>query len=118
MAALAIPGLHDDYLAALLAGDAVRARHLIGSAVDEGAPVADVYLSVLTPALDEIGRRWETGEIGVAWEHRASAITEGILGTLAPRMRVPPSSGRLAVVACTEGEMHALGARMVGDFLE
>src|SRR5688500_11202342 len=118
MSPLALPHLHDDYLAALLAGDAVRARALVDRAVDDHLPLEDIYLSVLTPALEEIGRRWEIGEIEVAWEHRATAITEGIIGTLAARMRVPPVSGRLAVVACVEGENHALGARMVGDFLE
>jgi methanogenic corrinoid protein MtbC1 len=45
-------------------------------------------------------------------------VTQGILGVLAPRLRVPPSSGRLAVVSCTPGELHALGAQMVADFLE
>jgi methanogenic corrinoid protein MtbC1 len=45
-------------------------------------------------------------------------VTQGILGMLAPRMRLAPGSGRLAVVACTPGELHALGAQMVADFLE
>ena len=33
-------------------------------------------------------------------------------------MRMPPCDGRLAIVTGTPGELHALGARMVGDFLE
>jgi MerR family transcriptional regulator, light-induced transcriptional regulator len=107
-----------DYLAALLAGDSIRARHLIDRAVDGGMPVADVYLQVLQPALEEIGKRWESDEIGIAYEHQATAITQGILGALGPRLRVAPTSGRLAVLACTPGEMHSLGVQMLGDFLE
>lgn len=118
MASLATPGLHDDYVGALLAGDAVRARHLVERAIARGTSIATVYLEVLAPALDEIGRRWESGEVGIAGEHRATAITAGILGALGPRMRVPPTTGRLAVLACTAGELHELGLRMAGDFLE
>ena len=107
-----------DYLAALLAGDAIRARHLVDRAVDAGMPLPEIYLSVLQPALEEIGDRWESGEVGIAYEHQATAITQGILGALGPKMRVPPTSGRLAVLACSPGEMHSLGVQMIGDFLE
>jgi methanogenic corrinoid protein MtbC1 len=110
--------LRDDYLAALLAGDAVRARWLIDQAVDEGAEVRDLYLDVFAPALDEVGELWAGGEINAATEHYATAVTQGILGRLAPIIRSPPSNGRLAVVACVPGEQHALGAQMIGDFLE
>lgn len=33
-------------------------------------------------------------------------------------MRVPPTGGRLAVLACTPGEQHALGLSIAADFLE
>ena len=110
--------MRDDYLAALLAGDATRARWLVDEAVAQGVEVRDLYLAVLGPALEEVGERWAAGELTVAHEHYASAVTQGLLGLLAPRIRVPPASGRLAVVACTPGELHALGAQMVADFLE
>ena len=110
--------LLEDYLAALMAGDSVRARHLIDDAIAKGRSVGDVYLSVLAPALHEIGERWKHGEVNVAYEHQATMITQGIVGALGPRMRVPPTSGRLAVVACTPGEQHALGAQMLAEFVE
>ena len=110
--------LCDDYLAALLAADAVRARHLIDHAVGGGLPVADVYLRVLRPAMVQIGALWEAGEVSVAYEHYATTVTQGILGALGPRIRVAPMSGRLAVVCCTPGERHALGLQMVTDFVE
>ena len=107
-----------DYLAALVSGDAIRARHLVDRAVERGMPLVDVYLHVLQPALEEIGDRWESGEIGIAYEHQATAITQGILGALGPKLRVAPTSGRLAVLACTPGELHGLGIQMLGDVLE
>ena len=110
--------LRDDYLAAMLAGDGTRARHLVERAVDDGLPVEDVCLRVLQPALREVGLLWERGEVSVAYEHFATTVSAGVLGSLAPRMRVAPSGGRLAVVACTPGEQHALGVQMVAEFLE
>ena len=110
--------LRDDYLAALMSGDATRARWLIDQAVDGGVAVRDVYLQVLAPTLQEVGERWAAGELTVAHEHYSVAVTQGIIGVLAPRIRLAPTSGRLAVVACTPGELHALGAQMVADFLE
>jgi MerR family transcriptional regulator, light-induced transcriptional regulator len=110
--------LRDDFLAALMAGDATRARWLVDQAVDNGLEVRDLYLQVLAPTLEEVGERWAAGELTVAHEHYATAVAQGILGMLAPRIRVPPASGRLAVVACTPGELHAVGAQMVADFLE
>ena len=114
----ATPTVRDDFLAALLAGDATRARWLVEQAVEDGLAVRDVYLEVLAPVLEEVGDRWAAGELTVAHEHYATAVTAGVLGMLARHMRVPPTSGRLAVVACTPGELHALGAHMVADFLE
>jgi methanogenic corrinoid protein MtbC1 len=108
----------DDYLAALLAGDGTRARHLVERALAEGVSPPEVCLQVLQPALVSVGELWERGEVSVAYEHYATAVTSGVLGALAPRMRVPPSGGRLAVVACTPGEQHTLGALMIGEFLE
>jgi methanogenic corrinoid protein MtbC1 len=113
-----IATLRDDYLAALLSGDATRARWIADTALEEGVPVRELYLEVLAPALEEIGDRWAAGELTVAHEHYATSVTQGIISVLAPHLRMPPDSGRLAVVACTPGELHSLGAQMVADFLE
>jgi len=110
--------LRDEYLSALLAGDGRRARHLVESAVADGIDARDVCLSVLGPVLEEIGVLWERGEVSVALEHYAAQVSAGVLGALAPRMRVPPRGGRLAVLTCTQGEQHAFGVQMVGEFLE
>ena len=114
----ALPILREDYLAAVLAGDPTRARSLVAHAIDRGAAVADVYLGVLEPALVRVGEMWAANELNVAYEHYATAITESVLGELGWRMRVPPTTGRLAVVACTPGEQHCVGGQMVSHFVE
>jgi methanogenic corrinoid protein MtbC1 len=111
-------GRSEAYLGALLARNSGQARRVVTEAVAAGVPIPDVYLDVLRPALYEIGHRWATGELNVAEEHYATAVTQQLLDELSARMRMPPSDGRLAVVSGTPGELHALGPRMVADFLE
>ncbi len=106
------------FLDALLARDSARARSTIEAALDVGTPVPDLYLGVLDPVLREIGHRWAMGEINVAEEHYATAVAQSILDGLSRRLHRAPPDGRLAVVTGSPGEQHALGARMVADFLE
>jgi methanogenic corrinoid protein MtbC1 len=106
------------FLDALLARDSARARDAIERAVAAGVPIADIYLDVLAPALREIGHRWALGLLNVAEEHYATAIAQGLLGALGMRLPRVPKDGRLAVVSATPEELHALGTRMVADFLE
>jgi MerR family transcriptional regulator, light-induced transcriptional regulator len=106
------------YLEALHARDAVAARAAVDAALDAGVAVPDVYLDVLAPALHAIGHEWAAGEVDVAHEHYATAVTMSVLGALGPRMREAPKDGRLAVVSGSPEERHALGVQMVADFLE
>ena len=106
------------FLDALLARDSARARRAIDAALAAGAPILDVYLEVIRPTLAEIGHRWAIGELNVAEEHYGTATAQALLDALSARLARPPRDGRLAVVTGTPGEQHALGARMVADFLE
>jgi methanogenic corrinoid protein MtbC1 len=118
VASTALQSVRQGYVAAVLAGDSVRARALILQRVEHGTSVPEVFVSVLGPAMEEIGDLWACGAVNVAYEHYATAVTQAIVGELAPRMRVAPTSGRLAVIACTPGELHGLGAEMVARFVE
>jgi methanogenic corrinoid protein MtbC1 len=103
---------------ALMARDSHRARAVVDRALEAGADPRDLDLEVLRAALNAFGQLWADGEVSVAHEHFVTGITEGVMALLASRMRQAPIGGRLALVACPSGERHALGARMIGDFLE
>jgi len=109
------------YVAALLRADAVGAQSVIDEAISGGMAVRTCYLDVLTPAMHELGVLWEQAKITVADEHLATAITQGVLATLAGRLpRIAPTAAartRVAVVGCGPEDFHGLGARIVGDFL-
>jgi methanogenic corrinoid protein MtbC1 len=108
------------YLAALLAADLSGARSVLDEAVETGASVRALYLEVLQPALYEIGRLWSHAEISVAQEHLATAATQSAMARLAAALTEGPRGTRpgVAVVACVSDELHALGGRMVADFLQ
>jgi methanogenic corrinoid protein MtbC1 len=103
---------------ALLERNGAQARALVEDLVDRGAPIIDIYMSVIGPVLSEIGELWALDHISVADEHYATEETAQLLQSLVPDRRVAPSRGRLAVVGGTPDELHALGARMVADVLE
>ena len=111
------------YLDALLVPDARRAWAVVAEALKAGVAPGRIYLDVLAPAMVEIGALWESAHIGVAQEHLATQITQTVLARLAPELEdavATPGGGPrpVAVVAGTPGERHAIGARMVADFLE
>jgi MerR family transcriptional regulator, light-induced transcriptional regulator len=108
----------DAYLDGLLKRHSGCARAVITEALADGVPITEIYLQILQPAMYEVGHRWAIDELNVAEEHYATAVTQQLLDELSGRMRTPPRDGRLAIVSATPGEQHALGPRMVADFLE
>jgi MerR family transcriptional regulator, light-induced transcriptional regulator len=109
------------YLDQLLVPDARAAWDAVEQALDGGVAAGRIYLDVLTPAMVEIGRLWETARIGVAQEHLATQITQSVLARLAPALEAVSHATdprRLALVTGTPNELHAIGPRMVADFLE
>lgn len=118
MANLQADNIAARYLAALLSGDRVAAIVLVREALAEGMSLCDLYQSVLQPAMYEIGRLWQIGQLDVASEHLATAITRGVIEVSSSSMK-PLLSGPPAVIAtCVGSELHEIGLRMVADCLE
>lgn len=95
---------------ALVDGDESAAAAVARSIVDDGGPVTDFIQQVLVPPLQRIGVDWSRGSVSVWQEHRASAITERILGEIA---RSPRGRRRgVAMVAAAEGDRHSVATTM------
>ena len=108
--ALRLARAADKMHVALVAGDELAARDLAQAIVTERTPIADLIQQVLVPPLRHIGQDWHDGKLSIWVEHRASAITERILGEIAPR---PRGRRRGAVmVAAVSGDRHALATTM------
>jgi DNA-binding transcriptional MerR regulator len=105
--------LVEPLLQATEAFDATRFDALLDAAFSLGNLTA--IRDVVLPALVEIGRRWETTEIGVGHEHFASHLIERRLLSLAHGWEA--GRGPLALLACPAGERHTLGLVCFGLLL-
>ena len=108
----------DAYLGAVLRPEPRAAERAVEELVSAGTPPRSIYLDVLQPALVRVGMLWQEGQITVAQERLATAITMGVMARLAPTFGRSPATGHRVILACSPGERHGIGIRMVGDFLE
>ncbi|WDZ84967.1 cobalamin B12-binding domain-containing protein [Micromonospora cathayae] len=104
----------DAYLDCLDRVDADAATRLVLGLLDAGWSVADVLVDLVAEAQREIGRRWLTGRWSVAQEHAATHVSEQVVAAVARRIPVAGHRGHV-VLACVEGEWHALAARIVAE---
>lgn len=100
---------------ALLAGRQGEALALLNRCMDAGHALIDVELHVIQPALYRIGEKWQANEVSVAQEHLASAIVQAIMTLGLLRSTPPAPVGKRVLLACVEGNEHAIGLRMVAD---
>ena len=101
--------------AALLAGSQREALAIVGRCIDSGCSFVDVELHVMQPALYHIGEKWQANQVTVAQEHLATAIVQSVMTVGLLRSPPPALSGKRALLACVEGNNHAVGLRMVSD---
>jgi diguanylate cyclase (GGDEF)-like protein len=114
-----LPALTRRYGEALRVGDGAAAEQVIADALPlDLSPVA-VQSLIIAPAMTRIGELWERGDVSVADEHLATAISERALVRLFEALRVaPPASRERVLLAAVEGQHHVMGLRMVADVLE
>ena len=84
--------------------------------LDAGVPAERVLLDLVAPAQAEVGERWARNEWSVAQEHAATHISEQVVAAVAAHANPRPTGGRV-VVACMDGEWHALPPRLVAEVL-
>ncbi|MFE0593679.1 B12-binding domain-containing protein [Micromonospora echinospora] len=108
------PEVVGTYLDHLDRVDPESAVRLALDLLDRGWSVADVLVDVVAVAQREIGRRWLTGRWSVVQEHAATHVSEQVVAAVARRTGRPSGPGHV-VMACVEGEWHALAARIVAE---
>lgn len=111
--------VREEFVAALVAGDANLAEIIALDAVSQGVAVADLYVEVVGPALTEIGHGWEVGVLTVADEHLATGIAHDVMRLVSrTATRYPRRSRERLLLAAVGGEAHITGLRMIGDLAE
>ncbi|HZR38114.1 MAG TPA: cobalamin-dependent protein [Nevskia sp.] len=102
---------------AILAGDRTAARKLLTECVARSSLV-EAEQRLIQPALYRIGLRWQRNQVSVAQEHLASAIVQSMMSEALLKVRLPASNGHRALLACVDGNHHAIGLQMVADSLQ
>ena len=101
----------------LVAGDEAGAWRVVEDALASGAEPADVHLTLLAPAMREVGNRWKRGELNVADEHLASATARRLIARLGPRFARPGRKRGTVLVGAVAGESHEMPVAIVADQL-
>ena len=113
-----LPVTADVFLQAILSGQRHAAVRIAREALRNGTTVPELYFDVFQPVLYEVGARWEANRLTVAQEHMATAITQYVMAQIyEPPDEAATSKGHV-VLTGVEGELHNIGAVMVGDLLE
>jgi methanogenic corrinoid protein MtbC1 len=110
--------LVQQFVKAQLAGDRRGAVALIVDSVQDGASITDLQALVIGAAQEEIGRLWQSNAISIAQEHLATGISQIALARLFDYAPVVTSNGKVVFIACVQGELHDLPARLVADYLD
>jgi DNA-binding transcriptional MerR regulator len=98
--------IRDELGAALDAFDEPGAQAIVDQLLAL-ATVETLLGEVILPYLQELGDRWQRGEVSVAQEHFASGVLRGRLLGLARGWGL--GLGPVALLACLPGEQHDLG---------
>ena len=107
----------DRYTDALARGEADVAQSVIDDAIESGATPSEIYLSILAPGQVKLGEMWHRGEINIAQEHLATAITMQMMDIQRQAAKPRTPIGLRALVTPVKDDQHFVGARMIADLL-
>jgi MerR family transcriptional regulator, light-induced transcriptional regulator len=90
---------------------------VVEAALTAGTEVDELYLDVVAPAMASIGEKWESGELDIATEHRATGIAMRLVGRLGPRFVRRGRTRGTIVLGTPPGERHFLPVSLLADLL-
>lgn len=101
----------------LVVGDEQGAWSVVEAALASGAEPAEILTELLSPALRSIGQRWADGELTIADEHRASAVSQRLIARMGPRFSRPGRRRGTVVLGSVSGDRHSLPTAILSDLL-
>ena len=107
----------DDLLEALLALDTAAAKQILASKSAELGALQAIE-EIMAPVLEEIGERWETGEVALAQVYMSGRIAENLINGLFPEFGFPTKNCASLIGLAGLEDSHALGKRIVGSVLK
>jgi len=92
--------------------------HYLSYLYEHKIPLWQIFDDVIRLGLEEIGRRWEDGTLGIEDEHRASNEVLDALARLQSQIRMKAPSGKSVLLSCPGDEHHAIGLRCISYLFE
>ncbi|MGM0600170.1 MAG: cobalamin B12-binding domain-containing protein [Candidatus Rifleibacteriota bacterium] len=108
----------DQFLTSLMTKNIAEAVKMGESSMREFTSPEIFYSLIAQPSMYKIGYLWQTGKITAADEHLASAITQNVVANMQLSGPSPSKNKGRAVISAAAGELHELGARMLGHCFE
>ena len=104
---------------AIVDGNAGKAKALVTAALADGADPQVILNQYMIPAMDEVGRRFETNEYFVPELLIAARAMKGALELLKPRLTATGAKpvGKVAI-GTVKGDLHDIGKNLVAAMLE
>jgi 5-methyltetrahydrofolate--homocysteine methyltransferase len=104
---------------AILNGDLKTAVAITGEALAERTDPAELVNGYMIPAMDEVGRRYESEEYFVPELLLSARAMKGSLELIRPLLaaRGDESAGRV-VIGTVKGDLHDIGKNLVASMLE
>jgi 5-methyltetrahydrofolate--homocysteine methyltransferase len=112
-------GIKERISGAILSGDREGIVKLIEEALQQGIAPIEINLSILTPALEEVGSRFEKKEIFLPQMILAAETVQNAFGQLKRAMKGEkmPTKGKI-VMATVRGDVHDIGKNICCTVLE
>jgi 5-methyltetrahydrofolate--homocysteine methyltransferase len=108
-----------DLETAILTGDAQSASSAARAALDHGTHPVELVSGAISPAMEEAGRRFETGDFFVPELLLAARATKGVFDLIRPLLAETGAepAGRV-VLGTVQGDLHDIGKNLVKTMLE
>ncbi len=101
--------LRSSLLAAILEGDGNVARSVVQRAYQDGVSIESLADQIISPVMADVGHGWETQEIDVWHEHRATQICAQALFEMKTKLENRAECNRpVAIGAAPEGDPYLL----------
>ena len=107
----------DRMLKLLISGDERGVENLMESILRSGNDLYFLSLDVLVPAMSTIGTKWQSGEIDVFHEHRATGIANRSVAQIGSRFAKRGVRKGTMLLGSPEGEWHVLGTQLLGNLI-
>ena len=111
---------YQKYFNFLLKGKRKECTKIVQYLLNQDIDIQILYIDLFQKSLYEVGELWEYNKISVAKEHLVTAITEGLINLVYPKLFENETTfiNKSVVISCSANEFHQIGGKMVADVFE